>query len=258
MVNKNHLKKKTVEINPNPLPLVEKPPELLEHDYTYYLNSSQDTTNSHHHTTPSKDKFARLKYGNNNELIFNLNCQIKYLVEFFYSKLKQTVHVESSKQDLDVTDVDGTLKYLKGNHFRLGSEFLNPRELYILVDSKQCDQNGVLLTTSSPIPPPPNNNNNYFRITPLLINNSDLLTQTYLNTLNARSFKSTKKYVSSNPSFSSSNFSSTSNKANKNMIQNNLTLIREFDETTTSTDAYASSKNNGQISNNNKKTSRHS
>jgi hypothetical protein len=246
MVNKHHSKKKIVENNVDRSPPLEKPPELLEHDYTYYLNSNQDSTNFQSNVV-TKVKFARLKYGNNVELIFNLNCQIKYLLEYFYLKLTQSVHVESLKEDLDVTDVDGNLKYLKGNNFRLASEYLNPRELYILVDSKQCDQNGVLLSTSSPNPPP--NNNNYFRITPLLINNSDLLTQTYLNILNAKSFKKTSK-TSSNPS-------STTNKANKNLITHNLALIREFDETTT-TDA---SKNHGQYSNtsniDNKKSSRH-
>jgi hypothetical protein len=152
-------------------------------------------------------------------LFLNLKCDQK--LDHFLAKLAQSVNVKAPRlrQDLDLTDLEGNLKYLKGNRWRMASDILHPKEMYILVESKQCDSNGVLMplgNRTDALYPAQHGQNVYFRITPLLINSPDVLTDKYLNSIFAKAFKHGKqsKAPVQNASFLTPGFS------NKNKTQN--------------------------------------
>lgn len=82
---------------------------------------------------PDMTRFAKLRYGKNEEMIFNITCQVQNIINFFRRKCRDLF---TGNETLDLVDKDGNLKNLRlvSNQSKLASEFLNPRETYILVD----------------------------------------------------------------------------------------------------------------------------
>lgn len=80
------------------------------------------------------------------------------------------------RDQIDLADLTAHIKGIreKSVQNRLATEFLTPREVYILVDVKSTDIK------------------NYYIVTPLL-NNPDILTASYLNKLQPKLPKNTKK-----------------------------------------------------------------
>lgn len=81
---------------------------------------------------PTNTKFARLRYGQNKELIFNIQSQILFLLDYF-ERVCQTSNV--ARSSLDVVDSNGQLQNLRQTEvqFEYASKILKPRDTYILV-----------------------------------------------------------------------------------------------------------------------------
>ena len=97
------------------------------------------------------------------------------MTNYFFNYCKE---VNLTRDQIDLADLNAHLKGLKEKtvNTKLASEFLHPRETYILVDVKPTDIK------------------NYYIITPLLYN-SDLLTTSFLNKLQP---KPPKQHVNKN------------------------------------------------------------
>ena len=108
--------------------------------------------------SPFDVKYARLRYGNNQELLFNIESQVSktvlilhwimsylnilfslkvtYLLNFFMQKCKcEKLKIER----LDLADINGELMNLRSNEKRnsYASKILTPRSIYILVQVKE-------------------------------------------------------------------------------------------------------------------------
>ena len=116
-----------------------------------------------------------------------------------------------TRDQIDVADLSAHTKGLreKTSYPRLASDFLVPRETYILVDMKPTDVK------------------NYFIVTPML-HNSDILTLAYMNKLQPKPPKLSKTLstVSSNPSSRSNSRSSLGAVQLSKAVQNNLNELQ--------------------------------
>lgn len=101
-------------------------------------------------------------------MLLVLGEKIQLILDFIYSKCRDSFGQEMSNVNVDLTDLDGNIKFIsdKAQRSRLGSDMLQPRKTYILVDLKQ--------TTID--------NKQMNQVTPLL-RNSELLNSSYLTKL---------------------------------------------------------------------------
>jgi hypothetical protein len=107
------------------------------------------TTHSPNQTrlTPIKviETFAKLRFGNNNQILFNIHCQIQILLNYFRQKCDGFNFMEEMNVDLsddqiviDVADTDGNIKNIhdKTIQTKFASDYLLPRDVYILIEIK--------------------------------------------------------------------------------------------------------------------------
>lgn len=90
-------------------------------------------------------KFAKLNYGDNKELIFNVNCQVQFLMDYFRLKCKDVI----KDCEFDLADLDGNVKNLreKSARTKLAIEYIKPRETVILVEIKQLKADPLLFNS---------------------------------------------------------------------------------------------------------------
>ncbi|RNA20220.1 hypothetical protein BpHYR1_019546 [Brachionus plicatilis] len=84
----------------------------------------------HKKDEPLIGKFARLKYGDDLELIFNIDCQVQNVFDYFRRNCSKIIQ---EGQVIDVVDLNGNMMNLRENMNDFCSLKLNARQTYILV-----------------------------------------------------------------------------------------------------------------------------
>ncbi|KAM5132055.1 uncharacterized protein CXorf65 homolog [Mantella aurantiaca] len=91
--------------------------------------------------------FITVLYGDNEEILFNINCRVKLLLE----SIKSNCHCDSEgkpgAQYVDLADESGQVKNLLENQQRYANEVLGERETCVLLAvTKQQDSTDVIFT----------------------------------------------------------------------------------------------------------------
>ena len=125
-----------------------------------------DEPSAHHH-----DKFATLKFGENKELLFNIDCQVcvsidkhtkfpilfklnsnikvQSLIGFFNEKCSEELKLKAendSEEVFDLVDLNGQNKHLSDDAIRHKNAllFIEPRKIYVLAKVKHNEKNEPL------------------------------------------------------------------------------------------------------------------